>query len=117
MVTDIEIVVNCDLYNNRQQLIISNHILFQTLEQCTKHCVEARACTAFDLSEPSGKKFKCHLYGHKDVYPASGVPGTCYTLFGSALAKKLAEEDEDFMEELETDIEDEVELELKGRLV
>ena len=78
--------------------------------------METRACTAFDLSEPSGKKSKCHLYGHKDVVPASGVPGTCYTLFGSALAKKLAVQDEDFLEELETDIEDEVEVELKGWL-
>jgi hypothetical protein len=32
------------------------------------------------------------------------------------LAKKLAVADEDFLEELETDIEDEVELELKGWL-
>jgi hypothetical protein len=86
----------------------------QTLDQCTKACVDTRGCTAFDLSEPSGKKFVCNLYGHKDVVPASGVPGTCYTLFGSALAKKLATLDEDFVEELEQDIEEEIVIELKG---
>jgi hypothetical protein len=42
------------------------------------------------------------------------VPGTCYTLFGSALAKKLATLDEDFVEELEQDIEEEIVIELKG---
>ena len=86
----------------------------QTLEQCTKACVDTLACTAFDLSEKSGKKFTCNLYGHKDVIPASGVPGTCYTLFGSTLARKLALKDEDFLEELEEQLEDEVEIELKG---
>jgi hypothetical protein len=86
----------------------------QTLEQCTKACVDTLACTAFDLSEKSGKKYTCNLYGHKDVIPASGVPGTCYTLFGSTLARKLALKDEDFLEELEEQLEDEVEIELKG---
>ncbi len=86
----------------------------QTLEQCTKACVDALACTAFDLSEKSGKKFTCNLYGHKDVIPATGVPGTCYTLFGSTLARKLALKDEDFLEELEEQVEEEVEIELKG---
>ena len=88
-----------------------------TLEKCTKACVDTLACTAFDLSVPSGKKFSCNLYGHKDVVPASGVPGMCYTLFGSSLAKKLALKDEDFLEELEIQLEEEIEEELKGEEV
>ena len=66
------------------------------------------------MSGHEGKKAVCNLYGHKDVVPAAGVPGTCYTLFGSTLAKKLMLKDPDFIEELEEDIEEEVEVELKG---
>ena len=87
----------------------------QTLEQCTKACVDIRSCTAFDLSGHEGKQAVCNLYGHKDVVPASSVPGTCYTLFGSTLAKKLLLKDPDFSEELEEDIEEEVEIVLKGK--
>jgi len=65
------------------------------------------------LSDKKGNTFICNLYGHKNVVPAVGVPGTCYTLFGSTLASKVMKEKDDL---IETIIEDEIEIELKGEI-
>jgi len=39
-------------------------------------------CTAFDTSDPVGNKVKCWLFKHKEVAPASAVPGQCFSVKG-----------------------------------
>ena len=52
----------------------------ESLQSCSNLCAGTRGCSAFDISgaKQRGKRFSCHLYGHKEVVPASGVPGKCY---------------------------------------
>ena len=56
-------------------------------QDCANSCAAKKGCTAFDLSEKVGNKFTCFLYGHKDVEPASGVKGHCYTYKGQLISK------------------------------
>ena len=39
----------------------------RTPKECLAACKQTTGCTAFDLSQPSGKKAQCYLYGHSDV--------------------------------------------------
>jgi len=52
----------------------------RTPKECLAACKQTAGCSAFDLSQPtgkSGKKVQCFLYGHTDVRPASGLEGRC----------------------------------------
>ena len=49
----------------------------RTPKECLAACKQTTGCTAFDLSQPSGKKAQCYLYGHSDVQPAPGLEGKC----------------------------------------
>jgi hypothetical protein len=55
----------------------------KSLTECSETCANTLGCNAFDIREPDGggvvKKFECTLFGHADVEPASGVPGTLVT--------------------------------------
>ena len=73
-------------------------------QECADACARKKGCTAFDLSNKSGKKFSCFLYGHQDVEPASGLKGICYTYQGNTHTEDLA--NEEVLDELE-DQEDE----------
>ena len=53
-----------------------------TAQECADACARKKGCTAFDLSNKSGKKFACFLYGHQDVEPAQALKGNCYTYKG-----------------------------------
>ena len=59
-------------------------------QDCANSCAAKKGCTAFDLSEKVGNKFTCFLYGHKDVEPASGVKGHCYTYKGQLISKDIS---------------------------
>eukprot|EP00096_Caligus_rogercresseyi_P016521 TRINITY_DN920_c0_g1_i3.p1 TRINITY_DN920_c0_g1~~TRINITY_DN920_c0_g1_i3.p1 ORF type:complete len:1395 (-),score=386.10 TRINITY_DN920_c0_g1_i3:125-4309(-) len=66
-------------------------------EACKDICEETKGCTAFDLS-PSGEKkeeelFNCYLFGHKDVVPASAVPGNCIA-FPEAIPSENDDDDD-----------------------
>ena len=54
----------------------------KTLKECYKECESTGGCTAFDIRDPEKKKYHCFLFNHKDVLPASGLPGTCYKMTG-----------------------------------
>lgn len=58
-------------------------------QDCANSCAAKKGCTAFDLSEKVGNKFTCFLYGHKEVEPASGVKGHCYTYKGQLFSKDI----------------------------
>ena len=63
-------------------------------QECADACAKRKGCTAFDLTDKSGKKFACFLYGHKDVEPATALKGTCYTYVGNVHTEELADEDQ-----------------------
>jgi hypothetical protein len=51
-------------------------------QECADLCGGRRDCTAFDTSDPRGNKVRCWLFKHKDVVPASAVPGHCFSVVG-----------------------------------
>ncbi|XP_040570301.1 uncharacterized protein [Lepeophtheirus salmonis] len=48
-----------------------------SLKECAQECWSLKGCTAFDLREHDNE-IVCTIFGHKNVIPASAVPGDCY---------------------------------------
>ena len=58
----------------------------ETFEACFKECKKIESCTAFDLSPTEVRnKFRCYLFGHEDVVPATSYSfliSNCYRMAG-----------------------------------
>ncbi len=68
----------------RWPLVMGRH----TIEDCGKLCLASKGCTAFHVADEDDGRFDCFLFAHKDVAPASGVPGDCFTATGSIRPRK-----------------------------
>ena len=65
----------------------------ETFEECFNECKKIESCTAFDLSPTEVRdKFRCYLFGHDDVIPATSysfLVSNCYRMTGrKAIAGK-----------------------------
>ncbi len=70
----------------------------RSIAACAYECARRPRCTAFDVSGTDKKKDEhdCLLYGHRNVIPASAVPGECFTLKDRRDDLLLPDEDDDF---------------------
>ena len=66
--------------------LLHSQIGFETFDACFKECKKLESCTAFDLSPSEVRdKFRCYLFGHDDVIPASStsfLASNCYKMAG-----------------------------------
>jgi len=88
----------------------------KTVEDCASACQNTAGCRAFDLSGEEKNKFRCLLFGHRAVVPASSqsMAGACYTLGQEAAHKEETEEEKEEEEEV-IDIEGDVDINLLGK--
>jgi len=64
---------------------------FTTIDNCGRHCVTTKGCTAFhsaSLKEGSKADYECFLFGHKSVIPAAGLTGNCYSVSKGAVGSQ-----------------------------
>ncbi|CAB4066198.1 Sarcalumenin [Lepeophtheirus salmonis] len=66
-----------------------------SLKECAQECWSLKGCTAFDLREHDNE-IVCTIFGHKNVIPASAVPGDCYAAPKQNAFKATAEPSEGF---------------------
>ena len=59
---------------------------FETFEECLNECKKLESCTAFDISPSEVRdKFRCYLFGHDEVVPATATTlqaSHCYKMAG-----------------------------------
>ena len=59
---------------------------YETFEQCFNECKKLESCTAFDISPSEVRdKFRCYLFGHAEVVPATATTlqaSHCYKMAG-----------------------------------
>jgi hypothetical protein len=89
---------------------------YKDKEKCAQSCAKTSGCLAFDITKAKAKgKTQCHLYGHRGVKTATGVPGECFSLKDRVDDAVDPTDEDDYVfeehddEELEEEEDDEVE--------